>query len=193
MLKNSLLSKMEDEKLKKIRLISGILFVIVYGFIFVTLSLGKIDLMEYNRVLLSFDTKVFTNFLVSMEVQGGYFYFQLGHIFDIGIIFIYALFFLSWTELSKRTSKPDKKHWKAAVLFSWLIFLIPFIDLFETGMMHAAFLTLPNVPEFVIYCHLIGKLIGVILYYPMLGWFFYLAVRAIKGKIRLRKAKKVNA
>lgn len=188
MFNKTLLSNVPDETLKKTRLITGIVFLLFYIIMYaLAFGIGKVDMARYNQVLLSLSPAEFNTFFAEINAQGSFFIFQVAHFIDLAFVLVYTPFFLAVTELSKRTSVPEKKHWKAAGLFSLLICIIPFTDLFETGTLHIAILQYPSIPDLTFHLHFFGKIVEMLFFYPIIGWFIYLAVRALVRQIRKKK------
>ena len=178
------MEKFSNEPLKKFRLISGVMFFLFYGVLLFIIFLSKLDMMEYNRVWLSFDTKELIAYYDKMSQEGSFDYYILGHILDLFFVIIYTSFFISVTVLTKRTSSKEKLHWKIAHLFTVGLIIMPFIDWFETGILLASTAYYPNIPLWFLYAHVIGKTAVGIVFYPFIIWLVYLAIRAVIRKIK---------
>ena len=188
MLNRFLHNKMTDQGLKKTRLITGVLFCILYPILlYLAYGPSKLDMMEYNRVWLSLDTQVVSTYYANMIANGTFFYYTLAHIIDFFFPLVYAPFFISITELSKRRSQPHKNHYKAASLFIWLIMILAFLDFVETGALLISVGTNPAIPSGIVITHVISKSATGFIFYAVIGWFLYLIGRAIVWKIKGRK------
>ena len=181
------LKKYPTKIINRILLITGILIFIPVYYSNYQLILKIMDLETLNKLLISFNSDIFSDIILTMKQQG-----HLKTLFNIYVLNIisttgFSLFAFALTLIIARTIKQTSIFYKVAFIFPILVILIAFFDFLPSIFFLIIAKDTNFISNFIVYTIDFCYVIRIIILYLEIIWIFFIGIYLIINKVRDRK------
>ena len=173
--------------INRIMLITGVLIFIPVYYSNYQLILKIMDLETLNSLLISFNSNIFSEIILTLKQQG-----HLKTLFNIYILNIisttgFSLSAFAITLIIAREIRQSSIFYKVAFIFPILVLLIAFFD-FVPSILFLLITQEPNlISDFIVYTIDFCYVTRIIILYVEIIWIFFIVIYIIIDKVRERK------